>query len=172
MTWHSLSPAAQDTFLLTLAWRRWWWWWRCGGLLCPIWSAGSPISAPPKPGGREAVAIAATTSTKVTSLCGCVFYWCVPLFFSLFLFAPSCRTIFASNKSNTSQILPRFFLHTTDLKQQRAWRSRSHRCERLLPCQGARTRDFRRTVRGAEVETRSSSRRRESPLFRHTSPSP
>jgi len=109
MTWHRLSPAAQDTFLLTLAWRRWWW--RCGGLLCPIWSAGSPISARPKPGGREAVAIAATTSTKATSICGCVFYWCVPLF-SLFLFRSQLQNYLCIKQkqycTDSSQIFPAY----------------------------------------------------------------
>ncbi len=83
MTWHSLSPAAQETFLFTLAW----WWWRttCGSLFCSIWSAGSPISGgPPKPGGKEAVAIAATNPDNLSlclSLCPLLFsqihYLCI-----------------------------------------------------------------------------------------------
>jgi hypothetical protein len=105
MTWHSLSPAAQDTFLLTLAWRRWWWWWRCGGLLCPIWSAGSPISAPPKPGGREAVAIAATTSTKATSYLWLCFLLVCPSLLSISLSLPVAEV----SSHQTKAILHRFF---------------------------------------------------------------
>ncbi len=104
-------------------------------MFCPIWSAGSPKTGPPKPGGREAVAIAGTPQYNLPLLLPSFLYLTPVPCFPTFTFPPLyfSQTYFSHT---TNAISNRFFPKFSciqNLEQQSGLHNPSHRCELLRP---------------------------------------